>query len=175
MKKAMFALSALTFILAGCDTAEKAATQAESQPAVDTLPTAVSNAVSTVTDTVSAAAGAVAETVDAGHNAFNSLDWQGTYKGTLPCADCTGIDYTLTLNEDETYTLTQVYQGKEDGGQFSSNGKFHWDTKGSLITLEDGSETPNQYFVGENMLMKLDINGEKITGDMAALYNLQKQ
>jgi hypothetical protein len=29
--------------------------------------------------------------------------------------------------------------------------------------------------VGENMLMKLDINGEKITGDMAALYNLQKQ
>ncbi|EKO3470184.1 copper resistance protein NlpE [Vibrio fluvialis] len=175
MKKAMFALSALTFILAGCDTAEKAATQAESQPAVDTLPTAVSNAVSTVTDTVSAAAGTVAETVDAGHNAFNSLDWQGTYKGTLPCADCAGIDYTLTLNEDETYTLTQVYQGKEDSGQFSSNGKFHWDTKGSVITLEDGSETPNQYFVGENMLMKLDINGEKITGDMAALYNLQKQ
>lgn len=175
MKKAMFALSALTFILAGCDTAEKAATQAESQPAVDTLPTAVSNAVSTVTDTVSAAAGTVAETVDAGHNAFNSLDWQGTYKGTLPCADCAGIDYTLTLNEDETYTLTQVYQGKEDGGQFSSNGKFHWDTKGSVITLEDGSEKPNQYFVGENMLMKLDINGEKITGDMAALYNLQKQ
>lgn len=173
MKKAMFALSALTFILAGCDTADTAATQAESQPTVDTLPTAVSNAVSTVTDTVS---GAVAETVEAGHNAFNSLDWQGTYKGTLPCADCAGIDYTLTLSEDETYTLTQVYQGKEeDGGQFTSSGKFHWDTKGSVITLEDGSETPNQYFVGENLLMKLDINGEKITGDMATLYNLKKQ
>ena len=25
------------------------------------------------------------------HNSQNSLDWSGTYKGIIPCADCEGI------------------------------------------------------------------------------------
>lgn len=170
MKKAMFALSALTFILAGCDTAENAATQ-QAEPVADTLPSKVSDSIATVTDSVSSAASAVTESIEES----SAASWQGTYQGTLPCADCAGIDYTLTLNEDQTYSLTQVYQGKEGAEPATSEGKFHWNDTGSVITLEDGSDTPNQYFVGDDMLMKLDINGEKVTGDMAALYNLQKQ
>lgn len=167
MKKSILAIGALTFILAGCDTADHAAAKTQSPPSAETHPNADNDAISAVMDTVA--------TVDAGHNAYNSLDWQGTYQGTLPCADCAGIDYTLTLNEDETYTLAQVYQGKGSSDPFTSSGKFHWDTQGNMITLEDGSETPNQYSVGENMLMKLDISGQKITGDMATLYHLKKQ
>lgn len=170
MKKAMLALSALTFILAGCDTAENAATQ-QAEPVADTLPSKVSDSVATVTDSVSSAANAVTESIEDG----DAANWQGTYQGTLPCADCAGIDYTLTLNEDQSYSLVQAYQGKEGAEPTTSEGKFHWNDTGSVITLEDGSETPNQYFVGDDMLMKLDINGEKVTGDMAALYNLQKQ
>lgn len=170
MKKAMFALSALTFILAGCDTAENAATQ-QAEPVADTLPSKVSESLSTVTDSVSSAANAVTESI----TESDATSWQGTYKGTLPCADCAGIDYTLSLNEDQSYSLTQVYQGKKGVEPVTSEGKFHWSDTGSVITLEDGSDTPNQYFVGDDILMKLDINGEKVTGDMAALYNLKKQ
>lgn len=31
------------------------------------------------------------------HNAENSLDYEGTYKGVFPAADCPGIETTLTL------------------------------------------------------------------------------
>ncbi|MDF5415545.1 copper resistance protein NlpE N-terminal domain-containing protein, partial [Vibrio parahaemolyticus] len=42
-----------------------------------------------------------------------------------------------------------------------------------IVTLTN-EDAPNQYFVGENVLMKLDMNGEKVTGDLAQLYNLTK-
>ena len=39
------------------------------------------------------------------HNAENSLDYEGTYKGVFPAADCPGIETTLTLNPDKTFSL----------------------------------------------------------------------
>ncbi|TMX42613.1 copper resistance protein NlpE [Vibrio rotiferianus] len=110
--------------------------------------------------------------VDSAHNAQNALDWNGTYTGKLPCADCASIDTTLTLNPDGSYTLVQIYKGKEDG-EFKSEGQFTWNESGNTITLVDEA-APNQYFVGENMLMKLDMNGEKATGELASFYNLSK-
>ena len=38
------------------------------------------------------------------HNAENALDYDGTYTGTFPAADCPGINITLTLNKDKTFT-----------------------------------------------------------------------
>ena len=43
------------------------------------------------------------------HNAETSLDYEGTYKGVFPAADCPGIETTLTLNPDKTFTLHSVY------------------------------------------------------------------
>ena len=39
------------------------------------------------------------------HNAETSLDYRGTYRGVLPAADCPGIETTLTLKPDGTYSL----------------------------------------------------------------------
>lgn len=33
------------------------------------------------------------------HNAENSLDYDGTYTGTFPAADCPGINMTLTIKK----------------------------------------------------------------------------
>ena len=33
------------------------------------------------------------------------------YIGTLPCADCEGIDVTLQLNNDSSYIMNSVYKG----------------------------------------------------------------
>ena len=35
------------------------------------------------------------------HNAENSLDIAGVYKGVLPCADCEGIETTIVLKDDK--------------------------------------------------------------------------
>ena len=34
------------------------------------------------------------------HNSLNSLDWEGTYSGILPCADCAGIQTLIKLNKN---------------------------------------------------------------------------
>ena len=44
-----------------------------------------------------------------GHNAENSLDYEGTYYGFLPAADCPGINVTLTLNKDKSFTIINDY------------------------------------------------------------------
>src|SRR5690606_28974792 len=54
------------------------------------------------------------ETADTAHNSRNAVDWPGTYQGTLLCADCPGIRYTLTLNDDDTYLLKTRYLEKGD-------------------------------------------------------------
>ena len=105
------------------------------------------------------------------HNAKNSLDYIGTYKGNLPCSDCESIETTIALNQD-TYVKETIYKGKSDK-VFKETGTYTWNAAGNTITLS-GSETPNQYFVGENVLFHLDADGKRIEGDLADRYKLDK-
>ena len=107
---------------------------------------------------------------DPAHNSRNSLDWAGTYHGTLPCADCPGIRYTITLNNDDTYRLRTRYLEKGDTA-FTESGAFSWDEHGGKITLADRGE---KFQVGENRLFHLDMEGNRITGDLAEHYILTK-
>ncbi|MCL1668904.1 copper resistance protein NlpE [Elizabethkingia ursingii] len=107
-----------------------------------------------------------------GHNSQNSLDWAGTYEGTLPCADCPGIKTTITLKDDNTYTMTEEYVDKKTKAE--DKGKFEWDKSGGKISLvsKDGKR---QYMVGENQLIHLDMDGKEITGPNKDLYILKKK
>jgi heat shock protein HslJ len=105
------------------------------------------------------------------HNAKNSLDYQGNYRGNLPCADCESIETTISLTED-SYIKETVYKGKSDK-VFKETGKFTWNEAGNTITLS-GSAAPNQYFVGENVLFHLDADGKRIEGDLASKYQLSR-
>ena len=49
------------------------------------------------------------------HNAETSLDYFGEYKGTIPAADCPGIEVTLIFNKDRTYTQKYIYLERKDG------------------------------------------------------------
>jgi copper homeostasis protein (lipoprotein) len=110
----------------------------------------------------------------AAHNAKNSLDYIGIYKGMLPCADCEGLETVICINENNTYNIKTLYQGKGDK-TFEQKGSFSWNKAGNTIVLNDVKSGPNQYFVGENTLTQLDLSGKKITGDLAATYILTKQ
>lgn len=111
---------------------------------------------------------------DKAHNAKNSLDFIGTYKGILPCADCQGLETEITINENETFSIKSKYLGKGEK-VFVQKGHFTWNKKGTTIILTDVENAPNQYFVGENTLTQLDMSGQKIKGNLADEYILSKQ
>lgn len=114
------------------------------------------------------------EVTDAAHNSRNSVDWAGTYMGTIPCADCEGISVQITLNSDETYQLSYSYLGKADDTPETASGKFTWDEAGGAITL-DVKDCPPYYKVGENKLIQLDMSGNPIDGELAEMYVLTKK
>jgi copper homeostasis protein (lipoprotein) len=111
---------------------------------------------------------------DAAHNAKNSLDYVGTYKGILPCADCHGLETEIVINENSTFSLKTKYQGKGDK-VYMQKGHFTWNKKGNIIILTDIKNAPNQYFVGEKTLTQLDMYGKKFTGSSAEEYILSKR
>lgn len=104
-------------------------------------------------------------------NSMTSLDWDGTYEGKLPCADCEGIKTVVTINQDNSYSIKEIYLGK-DATPIESKGTFKWDDAGQIITFSDADR--HSYFVGENTLTYLDEDGNKIIGDMESLYILNK-
>lgn len=110
-----------------------------------------------------------------GDNSRNALDWPGTYIGDLPCADCDRIETTIVLNSDNTYEFTALYIGKEKPIVLEHRGAFTWSADGGKISLNGMKEGPSQFLVGENKLIQLDLNGERITGALATKYELIKQ
>ena len=114
---------------------------------------------------------------DAAHSSRNAVDWNGTYKGVLPCASCPGIDVTLTLNENGTFVRELKYQGDEGATMPAEKeeGNFTWSDDGQVITLTGITDGNNQYFVGENVVYTLDAEGKRIEGELAENYMLKKQ
>ncbi|MBS9424989.1 envelope stress response activation lipoprotein NlpE [Photorhabdus caribbeanensis] len=94
-----------------------------------------------------------------------------TFHGTLPCADCSGIDTTLLLDNDGTYILEQTYLGARDGDQsFFESGL--WAKDGEKIRLTKSDDQKSYYLPkGENLVM-LDIEGNKIESSFN--YELQR-
>lgn len=108
--------------------------------------------------------------VATGDNSRTSLDWAGTYQGVLPCADCPGISTTIMLKENGTYTLSTRYLERGDS-VFRESGTFSWNDAGGEISL---GEDNRKLLVGENRLFQLDLDGNRITGDLAEHYVLDK-
>ncbi|GMO57556.1 MAG: hypothetical protein Ta2A_03070 [Treponemataceae bacterium] len=110
--------------------------------------------------------------IDAAHNSRNSVNWDGVYRGVIPAADGPGINVEIVLRLDETYSIGYQYvdRGEES---FTEAGTFQWNDAGSAIEL-DVKNMPPHYQVGENRLIQLDMSGEKITGDFADDYVLEK-
>jgi uncharacterized lipoprotein NlpE involved in copper resistance len=109
------------------------------------------------------------------HTSQNSLDWAGTYKGILPCADCEGIEQEITINDDNTFSIKETYLGKTKDNKFTDAGTTTWNKEGNIITTitKDKSRTTS-YFVGERKLTQLDKDNKEITGPLAKNYILNQ-
>ncbi len=112
----------------------------------------------------------------------NAADIQGlsveNYSGILPCADCEGIETSVTLKSDSTYDLHLLYIGRKSKGpgsnEFGESGK--WMKHGAdIIHLTGVKDGPSMYMKTDSSLIQLDMKGEKITGKLADKYELKKR
>lgn len=98
----------------------------------------------------------------------------GRFKGELPCASCPGIDTTLTLAPDGSYTLQETYKEEMDG---NSETKGRWEVReGTLVLLaaEGDAAGERRYAVDSNdALTQLTAEGKKPDG--ALNYTLTRQ
>ncbi|MDR2084577.1 MAG: copper resistance protein NlpE N-terminal domain-containing protein [Bacteroidales bacterium] len=108
------------------------------------------------------------------HSVKNTVEWTGTYTNILPCADCSGIQTTIELDNNNMYAMTIKYLGKESD-TYTYKGSFIWNKKGNQIELnfDEKPSFPNKYIVKENKLIQLDMNGKEIT-DSNLDYSLEK-
>lgn len=110
---------------------------------------------------------------DAAHNSANALDWDGSYTGIVPCADCEGIATTLTLERSGNYTLRTQYLGKSEE-VMQSTGEFAWEADGNRLRLRGTNGAADRFQVGEGQLFQLDPDGGRISGALAEKYILRK-
>ncbi len=109
------------------------------------------------------------------HTAIKARDHIGLYTGILPCADCEGIETSLYLMANNAYLLTKVYKGVDDKRAYKSIGDFAWNAAGTTVTLSNIENAPNQFIVEDTRAIQLDMEGNKIEGDLAEKYVLAKQ
>ena len=105
------------------------------------------------------------------HTAETSLDYLGTYEGTLPAADCPGIQTTLTLDPDGSYSLHMKYIDRDT--EFGELGRFTVEAN-QLTLYPDEGEPSDSYRIEENRLRMLDAEKQPVTGALAENYVLQK-
>lgn len=113
------------------------------------------------------------EVLNDGHNAQNSLSYAGTYEGTIPCADCPGIDIVITLDYKGNYTKKMTYQDRKPENVFSTSGEFSWDSTGTVITLT-GKDDGEKFKVVEGAILMLDTEGKEISGSNAGMYRIKQ-
>lgn len=154
MKKIFVTLSVVALMMGACNNANKAKEVAE--------------------QSMENAEMAVSETMEKIENTLKVDGFEGSYEGTLPCADCEGIRTTLKLNSDDTYELTREYLGKKEVLKDTYKGKFSW-TIGGIITLDGIKDMSALYKVEKDKVLYLDIEGNIITGELAENYILKKK
>lgn len=128
----------------------------------------------TSTDTA-AAVDAVQVDPDTTGGALAPAAWAGTYAGTLPCADCEGIQTELTLAGDGSYTLRRRYLGKAGQQPIEDTGTWQATSGNAGVLLDaDNPDRRTEYrFTNGNTLKLLGRDGKELESNLN--YSLTKQ
>ncbi|PIE43453.1 MAG: hypothetical protein CSA50_04895 [Gammaproteobacteria bacterium] len=90
------------------------------------------------------------------HSSRNSLDWNGYYFGSIPCASCPQIDRWLELKqlgESTKVELFDIYRGSDElVAELSATAD--WTKDGGSIVIPDNDSKPLRFLVGESALMQ---------------------
>ena len=95
----------------------------------------------------------------------------GTYKGTLPCADCEKIEAEIVLNADRTYQYNMIFFKNKELHQFIEKGDYVWDGKKSNVIRLTNSDNL-AILVTDSYIEICDTDGNPVAGHN---YKLQKK
>lgn len=107
--------------------------------------------------------------------AFDVKAFAGLYAGTLPCADCPGIDTSIAFTPEGGYSISETYQGE---GRSSVVSKGTWTLRedGKTLLLDpDSKEESDRWYeiVSASELRALDRDGNAI--DSKLDYSLRRR
>jgi uncharacterized lipoprotein YbaY/heat shock protein HslJ/uncharacterized lipoprotein NlpE involved in copper resistance len=88
-----------------------------------------------------------------------NFDLPATFIGITPCADCPGIEQTLTLRSDGLYGLRRLYQDKA-GRPLVEHGR--WIVEAKRLSLNSNSGTQLFEITDDKTLRQLDRAGQPI-------------
>lgn len=98
------------------------------------------------------------------------------YAGTLPCADCAGIQTELSLKSDSSWSMHIIYDKRPAKGPGSNelNEEGKWMMHGDTVHLMGRKDAPSKYIKTDSSLIQLDMQGKRIEGKLASKYVLKK-
>lgn len=96
----------------------------------------------------------------------------GTWRGVIPCVDCPGINYNLSLNEDNTFEETMVYQ-ERDIDPLTRTGT--WRISNGILQLSNSDTAQTQFdlSIGGELHM-LNPAGKRFNSKLADSYRLRR-
>lgn len=105
---------------------------------------------------------------------FDVAAFAGSFSGTLPCADCAGIDTKVEFKADGTYAIDESYQGKKDGTA-KGDGTWTAEEEGKRLRLDPNSKSDQDRLfevVSNEEIRLLDQEGKAI--DSQLNYTLKR-
>ena len=105
---------------------------------------------------------------------FDVKAFAGTFTGTLPCADCPGIDTRIVLAADGTYTISESYQ-ERSAPEPKGDGTWTLEEDNQRLRLDPNSksEDDRQFAIlAHDAIRQLDLEGKPI--DSALPYDLKR-
>ncbi|TKR33597.1 copper resistance protein NlpE [Luteimonas gilva] len=153
MKRTSFAAAIVALSVLGLSACKK-------EPAVEPAsPAAAPTATAPAADPALAAA--ANPVVD-----FDMRAFAGEFAGTLPCADCAGIDTKISLAGDGTYASAETYRGKS-AEPVKSDGTWTAEDNGHRLRLDPNSKSEQDRLfevVGRNDIRLMDKDGNPLQG-----------
>ncbi len=96
----------------------------------------------------------------------------GTYAGTLPAADCPGIEVELTLLPSGEYAWTSEYLERDF--RLTETGRYRVENGTVTVTPKGSDEAPTRFRIEKEALRMLDTEGRVIEGGLSENYVLKK-
>jgi hypothetical protein len=84
----------------------------------------------------------------------------GTYEGTLPCADCPGLQTLITINSDGTFHMEETYLERSESPTVTDGA---WTIDKDIITFTAG-DYKFEYKVISEKEVRWAPDGQEITG-----------
>lgn len=108
--------------------------------------------------------------------AENSIQFDGTYKGILPCFEkkCKEVEMEIKLLPNKGYVYSTKRIGL-DNTALMTTGTFQFKEDGNTIVFPEIANVPNAFLVEEGKIIQLDKNQKRIETADSTKFELKKE